>query len=335
MNENKSSRRNQMKKRSPMGLPQNQNPMQPYPAGHADNYVDFTNDVRSTQADNTVLQRDNQLANQPNQATQAWLAANQDSKASQARHMTRNRQFRSRTSKRKRRPLTIALNVVIVLLVFIGVYLVARPLIHQWNRDRSTQALLAGLEKKQQLTNSTEEISETLWVDPNANPINGEEYDLPPGVSADDLVVNEKKNDKGQVLVEAIGRIVIDSVNINLPIVKGATETPLKYGAGWYDYSSKIGEQGGNAVILAHRMLTYGRMFNRLDEVKNGDIVEINYDNKIYKYKVYDSFSVDPKQQDMYECFKPLDNGKTVITLVTCSKDDGRLRIMVRAELIS
>ena len=80
MNENKSSRRNQMKKRSPMGLPQNQNPMQPYPAGHADNYVDFTNDVRSTQADNTVLQRDNQLANQPNQATQAWLAANQDSR---------------------------------------------------------------------------------------------------------------------------------------------------------------------------------------------------------------------------------------------------------------
>lgn len=326
-----------MKKRSPQGQAQepNQAPM------HNDNFVDFTNVQQSSanmpaQETNAFSARNEQLNKQANAATQAWIDNEQSVPKSTGFPRTGSRAFHTQQKRRKRRPLTIALNIVIVLLVFFGAYLVARPLIHQWNRDKGTQALLDGLEQKQKLkgdSKSTEQISETLWVDPNANPINGEEYDLPPGVSADDLVVNEKKNAEGKVLVEAIGRIVIESVNINLPIVKGATETPLKYGAGWYDYSSKIGEKGGNAVILAHRMLTYGRMFNRLDEVKNGDIVEINYDNKIYKYKVYETFSVDPKQQDMYECFKPLDNGKTVITLVTCSKDDGRLRIMVRAEL--
>lgn len=336
-----------MKKNSPHGLPQNENNMQSYQSNQAamnNNFVDFTENKpmqtlpneSQEQHQNTVFARKEELNRQADAQTQVWINNQQSGENSSAFHRTTARPFRTQAKKRKRRPLTIALNLVIVLLVFFGAYLVARPLIHQWNRDKGTQALLDGLEQKQKLkgdTNSTEQISETLWVDPNANPINGEEYDLPPGVSADDLVVNEKKNEQGQVLVEAIGRIVIESVNINLPIVKGATETPLKYGAGWYDYSSKIGEKGGNAVILAHRMLTYGRMFNRLDEVKNGDIVEINYDNKIYKYKVYESFSVDPKQQDMYECFKPLENGKTVITLVTCSKDDGRLRIMVRAEL--
>lgn len=264
-----------------------------------------------------------------------WTQAADRNRNSERRQIERNRQ-----GKRKRKkftPVGIALNCLIVLLIFVGVYLVVRPIIHQWNRDKGTQALLEEYAKQEQAADpsNAEPISATLWVDPNANPINGEGYDLPPGVSADNLVIEEKKNEEGKVKVDAIGRIFIDSIELNLPIVKGATETPLKYGAGWYDYSSPIGEAGGNAVILAHRMLTYGRMFNRLDEVKSGDIVEINYNNTTYKYKVYDSFSIDPNQQDMYEYFKPLENNRTIITLVTCSKDNGRTRLMVRAELMS
>lgn len=322
-----------MKKRNPTG----QNPNNSLPNGDSNltpnngGFVYFTAESGADKNLNNIAAQSEQLTSVPDSSTGAWLQS--EAQRVQQSGLKPGRRMHPKRGGKKRKPLAIALNAVIVLLVVIGIYLVSRPLILQWNRDRSTQALLHGLEVKMSAGNS--KVNETLWVDPNANPINGEDYDLPPGVNADDLVINEKKNDKGQVLVEAIGRIMIESVNINLPIVKGATETPLKYGAGWYDYSSKIGEKGGNAVILAHRMLTYGRMFNRLDEVKNGDIVEINYNNQSYKYKVFESFSVDPKQQDMYEFFKPLQNGKTVITLVTCSKDDGKTRLMVRAELVS
>jgi len=74
---------------------------------------------------------------------------------------------------------------------------------------------------------------------------------------------------------EGLTRLIInnDRVHVNVMVVEGTTLAALQAGAGHYESTPFPCEQG-NVSIAGHRT-TYGRPFNKIDEMKTGDTVDL------------------------------------------------------------
>ena len=74
---------------------------------------------------------------------------------------------------------------------------------------------------------------------------------------------------------KGLTRLVIDNsrVKVNVVVVQGTTLAALEAGAGHYVTTPYPCDQG-NVGIAGHRT-TYGRPFNKLDEMKSGDTVDL------------------------------------------------------------
>ncbi|WP_412176741.1 sortase [Bacillus sp. T3] len=84
--------------------------------------------------------------------------------------------------------------------------------------------------------------------------------------------------------------------------------------------------------MAGHRSYTYGKFFNRLDELVKGDQVILYAQNSVYTYKVFDKKIVSPSSVDV---INPI-SGKSVLTLITCHpKYSDKQRLIVFCELIS
>ena len=74
---------------------------------------------------------------------------------------------------------------------------------------------------------------------------------------------------------EGLTRLIInnDRVHVNVMVVEGTTLAALQAGAGHYETTPFPCEQG-NVGIAGHRT-TYGRPFNKIDEMRQGDTVDL------------------------------------------------------------
>ena len=74
---------------------------------------------------------------------------------------------------------------------------------------------------------------------------------------------------------QGLTRLVInnDRVHVNVMVVEGTTLAALQAGAGHYETTPFPCEQG-NVGIAGHRT-TYGRPFNKIDEMRAGDTVDL------------------------------------------------------------
>ncbi|NOV02391.1 class D sortase [Paenibacillus planticolens] len=109
------------------------------------------------------------------------------------------------------------------------------------------------------------------------------------------------------------GVLVIKKINLKLPILTDATAENLKVSLASIANTGKPGELG-NYAIAGHRNLTYGKNFNRLDEVDIGDVIQVDTGSKQFDYIVEDKEYVLPTDVSVLK-----GNGKDrEITLVTC-----------------
>ncbi len=144
--------------------------------------------------------------------------------------------------------------------------------------------------------------------------------------------IESKKND---YLIEYInshmeGMLKIDKINIFLPILKGATKTNLDISAASVSGTGNPGDIG-NYCISAHRSRSYGRQFNRLNELKKGDKIEIIVKDKTYTYVVSETFLVEA--EDTWVMLPQKD--KKLLTLITCDYSRKPYpRLIVRANLL-
>ncbi len=85
--------------------------------------------------------------------------------------------------------------------------------------------------------------------------------------------------------------------------------------------------QKGNCVISGHRT-TCTRPFNRLDELKAGDVIVIDNPRGHYEYAVYDVYAIDPAENVTLTTDEP------IITLTTCHPEYyATQRLVVRGTL--
>lgn len=144
----------------------------------------------------------------------------------------------------------------------------------------------------------------------------------------------------GQVLT----RIQIDALHVDALIVKGTDLDALKAGAGHYS-TTPLPCEPGNVAIAGHRT-TYGKPFERLDELKVGDKIKLYTPQKKCTYEVVMEKSERSKPRpnrktaawitspDNVSVLSPLPG--SMLTLTTCHpKRSAKQRLILRAKLIS
>ncbi|OHV40761.1 class E sortase [Pseudofrankia sp. EUN1h] len=118
-------------------------------------------------------------------------------------------------------------------------------------------------------------------------------------------------------------------------VVEGVGEAQLEEGPGHYPGTAMPGETG-NFVVSGHRT-TYGKPFNRLDELRTGDPVVVEVSDRYYVYRMTRSEVVAPDRIDVTAPV-PEHPGATptaaVLTMTTCHpKYSAKSRLIVFASL--
>ena len=130
-------------------------------------------------------------------------------------------------------------------------------------------------------------------------------------------------------LAGAIDHLVIPKIGVDKYVVQGVSETDLQHGPGHYRQTVLPGELG-NSGIAGHRT-TYGAPFFRLNELTNGDPIEItNTKDQHFTYVVDKTEVVNPSDVAV------LDNTPHVaeLTLTTCNpRFSATQRLIVVAKL--
>ncbi len=110
-----------------------------------------------------------------------------------------------------------------------------------------------------------------------------------------------------------IGVLYIDKIKVRIPVMDGVDVETLRVAAGRMPESGKL-DKIGNAVLAGHRSYTFGKYFNRLDELEVGDTFYIKTGKKTLEYKIFKKIIVEPDD------FSIMNYNKTdkICTLFTC-----------------
>jgi sortase A len=119
---------------------------------------------------------------------------------------------------------------------------------------------------------------------------------------------------KEEIQKKMIGVLFIDKIKVRMPVITGVDEETLRVAAGRMPESGKL-DKIGNVVLAGHRSYTFGKYFNRLDELQVGDTFTIKTGTKTLEYTIYKKFVVEPND------FSILNYNKTdkICTLFTCT----------------
>ena len=127
---------------------------------------------------------------------------------------------------------------------------------------------------------------------------------------------------------DALTRIKIPAIGVDVVVVEGTTQSALRAGAGHYP-QTPLPCEPGNVAIAGHRT-TYGKPFHNLDLLKPGDTITLETPIGSCTYKmVAPPFVVSPTDTSV------VDNTPVpTVTLTTCHpKGSARQRLIVQAQL--
>ena len=113
-----------------------------------------------------------------------------------------------------------------------------------------------------------------------------------------------------------LGYIVIDKIQVKLPIYHGADEAVLEAGVGHIQGSSlPVGGESTHAVLSARTGLPSAQLFTNVDQLKVGDTFEIHVLSDILTYRVDQILVVEPSEVSALSIIP----GGDYVTLVTCT----------------
>lgn len=154
-------------------------------------------------------------------------------------------------------------------------------------------------------------------------------FNTPTLISQTDFLINKKT--KIKKVTKILNRktypnntLMIPGLGISVPInfIKNQEENiileNLKKGIVHFPYTAKPNKIG-NSVYIGHSSNfwwnrgEYNSIFSNLNQIKKDDLVFIVYKNKLYKYKTFQTFYINPSDLTI---FNQTDN--KIITLLTC-----------------
>lgn len=148
--------------------------------------------------------------------------------------------------------------------------------------------------------------------------------------------LQEKYENRQLEVGDALTRIKIPKIGVDVVVVEGTTPAALKAGAGHYR-GTPLPCETGNVGIAGHRT-TYGKPFNQLDRLSPGDQIILETPVGTCTYEVTDRgdtpnpFVVDPSNISIVANTP----GERNLTLTTCHpKGSARQRLVIRAKLVT
>lgn len=129
---------------------------------------------------------------------------------------------------------------------------------------------------------------------------------------------------------EVVGVLRIPIIELEQPVLKGATEHNLNLSVATVEPTGKPGADG-NFALAGHNSRTYGRHFNRLAELKIGDELFVDTRRETYAYRVTDVYVAGA--EDVWVLDDSMDGAE--ITLITCHypKEGKKQRLIVKGLL--
>ncbi|MEU4621112.1 class E sortase [Actinoplanes sp. NPDC023801] len=131
-----------------------------------------------------------------------------------------------------------------------------------------------------------------------------------------------------------VGRLYIPKLDKKWVVVDGVQPDDIRYAPGHYPETAKPG-QVGNFSVAGHRVR---KIFWRLDELNDGDVIGVETRDSWYVYHVYQQEVVKPNQVEVVAPVpgkpraKPT---KALLTLTTCNpKFNNYERLIIHAELV-
>lgn len=206
--------------------------------------------------------------------------------------------------------------LVPILLIAVGAGIFLYPAISNLYMEQQQQHVIheyqAKVNKRQakdleKLWKAAITYNENLSGDPVHDPfVEGSGYVLPKDY---EKVLNINKDG-------VMGYLKIAKINVSLPIYHGCGEDALSKGAGHLEGTSlPVGSKSQHAILCAHRGLPSAQLFTRLDEMKKGDIFEIQVLDKHLYYEVDKIQIVEPKELEKLH----ISPEKDYVTLMTCT----------------
>ncbi|HVF52300.1 MAG TPA: class E sortase [Actinomycetota bacterium] len=149
-----------------------------------------------------------------------------------------------------------------------------------------------------------------------------------------DLASNAMRYRLGEIRTgEALTRLEIPRLDVDVVVVEGTTNAALAAGAGHYPETPLPGEEG-NVAIAGHRT-TYGKPFSRMDELVEGDLVTLTTPIGKHTYEIMSRpWVVDPFDWSPVDDY-PDEAGTSFLTLTSCHPEgSATYRIIVRGRLV-
>ena len=141
-------------------------------------------------------------------------------------------------------------------------------------------------------------------------------------------IINNTTVDGVTYTTEAI--ISIPKIGITYPVLSETSDELLEISVNryWPEPSKLKPNEVGNYCIVGHNYRN-GKMFGRLNELVNGDIVTLkDMTGRTLQYEVYDRYVVEP---DDTSCTTQHTDGRKELTLITCT-NYGTQRLVVKCK---
>ena len=141
------------------------------------------------------------------------------------------------------------------------------------------------------------------------------DYEAVKDVEIASTITEAIKTKKEVINKNVIGQIIIEDLNIDLPILKGVSGSSLLMGAGTMKPNLEMGK--GNYSLAGHYSKN-NKLFGGLLNIEKGTIVKITNKKLIYEYEIYDIQIVPDTSLYMLDDSRAEKRGKPIISLMTC-----------------
>ncbi len=131
----------------------------------------------------------------------------------------------------------------------------------------------------------------------------------------------------------AMARLRLPTIGVDLPVYHGTTEESLSRGVGhFFGTALPVGGKSTHAVLTGHSALPESTLFDNLTSIRTGDVFYVDVYGQTLAYQVR---KLDVVLPDDLDGIKPV-TGKDYLTLVTCTPYAvNSHRLLVRAERIA
>ncbi|MCD4557539.1 class C sortase [Schaalia sp. lx-100] len=207
--------------------------------------------------------------------------------------------------------------IIALTLIIVGLLLANYPMVqttwNNWETARATARVIEQAATEQQNASALE-LAEAYNAKLDSFPVLDPWIDRVAKLDNDDWVEYVKQlsfDERG-----LMGRLSIETVNIDVPIYHGTHDETLERGAGHlFGSSLPVGGPHQHSIITAHSGLATASMFDSLRSVSVGDLIRLDFPGFIRVYRVSGARVIKPED---VSTLVPRAH-EDLLTLITCT----------------